>query len=250
MAKKKKKATAKKKKKAVKKSAKKIKEQKKLIRTIKNPHRYFKLDVGRYGGEVAMGSITKEQFEFWEGKDDDFAQYMNDRGFDPAEANEKYGVPEAARFDKEFYEYEDICHMSGPEFSDGQYVTITETDKDGNALRDDDGGFVEDQQVDMEKFKKLGVKVNCLAEHHSGSDSCKDKYYLFGQYFNKGGWGTEGVIKTGPDGFDFKRMKIAYENCDGFKCFNEIEYDGEIHYLQEDSTGKSSSFYVMEGDDV
>src|SRR6056300_1116709 len=134
------------------------KKKKELVKAIKNPTRWWKLDFGRYGGEVAMGEITEAQFDFLEGKDDDLAQYLNDRGFDPAEANEKYGVPENARFDKEFYEYEDICHMSGPEFSDGQYVTITETDKDGNALRDDDGGFVEDQQVDMEKFKKLGVK--------------------------------------------------------------------------------------------
>jgi len=253
MVKKKKKVTpkkTKKKKKAVKKSARKIKEQKKLIRTIKNPHRYFKFDVGRYGGEVAMGSITKEQFEFWEGKDDDFAQYMNDRGFDPAEANEKYGVPENARFDKEFYEYEDICHLSGPEWSEGQTLTIQEVDRDGNALQDDDGGFVEDEQIDLGDLEKKGVKVECIAEHHSGSDSCKDKYYLFGQYFNKGGFYTNEIIQTGPDGIDFRKMAIRYENADGFRVFNEIEYDGTGYYLEEDSTGKSSSFYVMEGDDV
>jgi hypothetical protein len=45
-------------------------------------------------------------------------------------------------------------------------------------------------------------------------------------------------------------MKIRYENADGFRCFNEIEYDGTAYYLEEDSTGKSSSFYVMEGDQV
>ena len=236
-------------KKVAKKSKKKIAEQKKLIRTIKNPERYFKLDFGRYGGEVAMGSITKEQFTFWEGKDDDLAQYLNDRGFDPAEANEKYGVPENARFDKEFYEYEDIVHTSGPEFSDGQYMNIQETDKDGQPLKDDEGNFVEDQSIEMGDFEKLGVRVNCSGDHHSGSDSCKDVYYLFGQYFNKGGWYT-GTIKTGPDGIDFKKMTIDYDDCDGFKCFNEIGYDGEMHYLEEDSTGKSSSFYVMEGDDV
>lgn len=243
---KKKKAT----KKPAEKSKKKIAEQKKLIRAIKTPERYFKVEFGRYGGEVAMGEITEAQFSFWEGKEDDLAQYMNDRGFDPAEANEKYGVPEDARFDREFYEYEDIVHTSGPEFSDGQYMTLTEVDKDGEYLRDDDGNFVEDQQIDMRDFKKMGVRVRCVAEHHSGSDSCKDKYYIFGQYFNKGGFYTEAPIKTGPEGFDLKKMEINYENADGFKVFSAITYDGEEHYLQEDSTGKSSSFYVMEGDDV
>ena len=249
MVKKKKKVTTKKKK-VAKKTTKKIREQKKLIRTIKNPERYFKFDFSRYGGEVAMGSITKEQFDFWEGKDDDFAEYLNDRGFDPAEANEKYGVPENARFDKEFYEYDDIVHTSGPELADGQTLTITEQDKDGNALQDDDGNYIEDQMVDFKEFKKKGVTVECMAEHNSGSDSCKGVHYMFSQYFNKGGWYTTEPIKTGPDGIDFRKMKVQYEDAEGFKGFSCIEYDGETYDLEEDSTGKSSSFYVMEGDAV
>jgi len=99
-------------------------------------------------------------------------------------------------------------------------------------------------------FEELGAKITCEAEHTPDSESCKNKYYFFGQYFNKGGWYTDEVIKTGPDGFDFKKLEIAYQNCDGFKVFNEFLYDGNSYYLQEDSTGKSSSFYVMEGDEV
>ena len=53
--------------------------------------------------------------------------------------------------------------------------------------------------------------------------------------------------KAGSDGIEFDKMKIRYEDADGFKVFNEIEYDGEAYYLEEDSTGKSSSFYVGEG---
>lgn len=240
--------TKKTKKKAVKKSDKKIKEQRKLIRTIKTPERFFRVDFGRYGGEVAMGEITEAQFNYWEGKDEEFAEHM--AGADWGEDREDDGTPEEAKFIKPFYDYEDICHTSGPELSDGQTMTITEVDKDGNSLRDDDGNFMEDQQIDMKDFKKLGVRVNCVAEHNSGSDSCKDKYYLFGQYFNKGGWGTQDIIKTGPEGFDLKKVVINYENCDGFSVFSEFEYDGTSYHLDEDSTGKSSTFYVMEGDDV
>ena len=224
------------------------KQKEQLVRTIKNPERYFKVDFGRYGGEVAMGEITEAQFEHWYGKEEELATYLNDRGFDPDEANKN--VPAEAQFDKEFYEFEDICHLSGPELSDGQTMTITEVDKNGDTLRDKDGNFLDDIQIDMADFKKKGVKVKCIAEHHSGSKSCKDKYYLFGQYFNKGGWYSNEIIKTGPNGFDFKKMSIDYENADGFKVFSEFTYDGESYYLEEDSTGKSSSFYVMEGDDI
>ena len=255
MTKKKKKVTpkkTKKKKKAVKKSAKKIKEQKKLIRTIKNPHRYFKFDVGRYGGEVAMGSITESQYAYWCDKDQsEFEDHMRMAEWGEENQDETYKqVPEKARFTKSFYEYEDICHMSGPEFSDGQTLTIQEVDRDGNALQDDDGNFVDDEMIDLGDLEKKGAKIECVAEHNSGSDSCRDKFFVFGQYFNKGGFGTNETIQTGPDGIDFRKMAIRYENADGFKCFNEIEYDGTAYYLEEDSTGKSSSFYVGAGDDV
>ena len=236
-------------KKPLKKSARKIKQQKELIRTIRNPERYFRVDFGRYGGEVAMGSITEGQFNYWyEQGADALGEYMAKVDYDAAEANKD--VPADARFNQPFYEYEDICHLSGPELSDGQIMTITEVDKDGNSLQDDDGNWLEDRQIDMKDFKKLGVKVKCIGEHHPGSKSCRDKYYIFGQYFNKGGWGTQEIIKTGPKGFDLKKCAINYENADGFKVFNEIVYDGTGYYLDEDSTGKSSSFYVMEGDNV
>ena len=242
----------KKKKKVVKKSAKKIKEQKKLIRTIKNPHRYFKFDVGRYGGEVAMGEITEDQFAYWADKDQsEFEEHMRMAEWGEDQQDDEYKkVPEKARFTKSFYEYGDICHMSGPEWSDGQTLTIQEVDKDGNALQDDDGGYLEDETINLEDLEKKGVKVECVAEHNSGSDSCRDKFFVFGQYFNKGGFMTQEVIQTGPDGIDFGKMAIRYENADGFRCFNEIEYDGTAYYLEEDSTGKSSSFYVGAGDDV
>jgi hypothetical protein len=224
------------------------KQKEELIRTIKNPERYFRVDFGRYGGEVAMGEITKEQFEYWEGKDEEFAEHM--AGADWGDDREDDGTPPEAKITRPFYEFEDICHLSGPELSDGQIMTITEIDKNGDTLRDNDGNFLDDIQIDMKDFKKKGVKVKCIAEHNSGSKSCKDKYYLFGQYFNKGGWGTTDPIKTGPEGFNLKKMEINYENADGFKVFGDILYDGDSFYLEEDSTGKSSSFYVMEGDDV
>ena len=61
---------------------------------------------------------------------------------------------------------------------------------------------------------------------------------------------TPDIIKTGPDGIEIDKLKISYVNADGFKVFNEVEYDGEEYYLEEDSTGKSSSFYVNRGDRI
>ena len=224
-----------------------IKEKKKLIRTIKNPNRFFRLNFSRYGGEVAMGTITKDQYEYWS-DNDGFEEYMVAVDYDPADANKE--IPKRAQFDQPFYEYSDICHLSGPEWDDSQTVYIEELDKNGKPMEDDDGNFVQDIQHDFGDLESLGAEIMCSEEHHAGTKSCENEYYVFGQYFNKGGWHTPDIIKTGPDGIEIDKLKIRYVNADGFKVFNDIEYDGEEYYLEEDSTGKSSSFYVSCGDKI
>ena len=222
-----------------------IEQKKKLIKTIKNPIRYFRLNFGRYGGEVAMGTITKDQYEYWT-DNDGFEEYMGQVDFDSEDANKE--IPDRAQFDRPFYEYSNICHTSGPEWEDSQTLYIEELDKDGRSLEAEDGGFVPDIQHDLGDLESLGAEVKCLEEHHASSKSCENEYYVFGQYFNKGGWHTPDIIKTGPDGIEIDKLKIEYVNADGFRVFNEVEYDGEVYYLEEDSTGKSSSFYVNKGE--
>ena len=222
-----------------------IEQKKKLIKTIKNPVRYFRLNFNRYGGEVAMGTITKDQWEYWS-DNDGFEEYMGQVDFDPEDANKE--IPKRAQFDRPFYEYSNICHTSGPEWDESQTMYIEEIDKDGKPLEKEDGGFVPDIQHEFGDFESLGAEVVCEEEHHASSKSCENEYYVFGQYFNKGGWHTPDIIKTGPDGIEMDKLKIRYINADGFKVFNEIEYDGEVYYLEEDSTGKSSSFYVNCGE--
>ena len=225
-----------------------IKEKKKLIRTIKNPIRYFRLNFSRYGGEVAMGTITKDQYEHWIEKQSEFEEYMVQVDSDPEDANKE--IPKKAQFDQPFYEYNNICHLSGPEWADSQTMYIEEIDKDGKPLENDDGGFVADIQHDFGDLESLGALIKCNEEHNAGSKSCENEYYVFGQYFNKGGWHTPDIIKTGSDGIEMDKLTIEMINADGFKVFSQIEYDGESYHLEEDSTGKSSSFYVGCGDRI
>ena len=223
-----------------------LKQKKHLIQAIKTPQRFFKINIGRYGGEVAMGTITKDQYDYW-CKNDYFEQYMIDVDHDPEGANKD--IPVKAQFNKPFYEYEDITHLSGPELADSQMIYVEEVDKLGRPMEDGNGGYVKDIEIDMANLESLDADVRCAEEHHASSKSLKHHYYFFGQYFNKGGWTTD-TFKTGPEGFDPSKLKIEYVNADGFKVFNEIVYDNVPYYLEEDSTGKSSSFYVAKGIDV
>jgi hypothetical protein len=173
---------------------------------------------------------------------------MGQVDFDADDANKE--IPKRAQFDAPFYEYSNICHVSGPEWADGQTMYIEELNKDGNPMEDDKDGYVKDIQHEFEDLESLGALIKCTEEHNTGSKSCENEYYVFGQYFNKGGWHTPDIIKTGPDGIEIDKLTIEMVNADGFKVFNEIEYDGEVYYLEEDSTGKSSSFYVAKGDNL
>ena len=94
-----------------------IKEKEKLIRTIKTPNRFFRLNFSRYGGEVAMGTITKDQYDYWNEKEG-FETYMAEVDYDTQDANKH--IPARAQFDQPFYEYSNICHVSGPEWADSQ----------------------------------------------------------------------------------------------------------------------------------
>ena len=82
-----------------------IEQKKKLIKTIKNPIRYFRLNFSRYGGEVAMGTITKDQYDYWS-DNDGFEEYMGLVDSDPENANKE--IPKRAQFDQPFYEYNNI----------------------------------------------------------------------------------------------------------------------------------------------
>jgi len=225
-----------------------LKQKKHLIQTIKTPERFFQINIGRYGGEVAMGTITKDQYDYWFNSDD-FEQYMIDVDYDPEGANKN--IPVKAQFNKPFYEYEDICHLSGPELADGQMIYVSEYDKMGKPApsQDEEYDFIKDIKIDMADLESLDADVKCTEEHHASSKSLKNSYYFFGQYFNKGGWTTD-RFKTGPEGFDPSKLKIEYVNADGFNVFNEIIYDDVPYYLEEDSTGKGSSFFVNAGENV
>ena len=130
-------------------------------------------------------------------------------------------------------------------------IYVSEYDKMGKPApsQDEEYDFIKDIKIDMSDLDQLGAKVICAEEHHASSKSLKHHYYFFGQYFNKGGWTTD-TFKTGPEGFDPSKLKIEYVNADGFNVFNEIIYDDVPYYLEEDSTGKGSSFFVNAGENV
>ena len=81
-----------------------------------------------------MGEITKAQYDYWSDKgQDEFSDYMSQIGFDGQVPNKD--IPKEAQFEKEFFEYEDICPWSWSELASSSNSNHIECDKDGHPTR-------------------------------------------------------------------------------------------------------------------
>lgn len=87
----------------------------------------YKYEISVYGrgGEFALGTVTKEQYNFWkndnevmsvlkgfENAEDAFADYI----IDTYEYEDDESIPEQAKFDDNWHEHDDIYHMFGANY--------------------------------------------------------------------------------------------------------------------------------------
>ena len=81
-------------------------EQQELIETLKFTPRTYRISLWGYGGEIAIGSLTKEQYEFW--KDKDEADLIN-HCTDYEDEDSGIDIPEEAKFCTDGAWYETLC---------------------------------------------------------------------------------------------------------------------------------------------
>jgi hypothetical protein len=190
------------------------------------------------GTDRGIGTITKEQYEYWNEHSDDLGDALNDQ-YD-YEENE---TPEEARLPYEYYnEYEDIAFETGID-EDSCYIEIT--DPDGNEVYDDE-------------------LFSFLTTVHGDSDSCDeateetDEMYLntacmpagYYVYWQQGGKGTyfEGTIFLDKDSeFDPKLLKFNTVDFDGNSMITTVLYDNEeINNDGGEWSGKWDDYQVIE----
>ena len=189
------------------------------------------------GTDRGIGTITKEQYEYWNEHSDDLGDALNDQ-YD-YEENE---TPEDAKLPYEYYnEYEDIAFETGID-EDSCYISIT--DSDGNELYDDE-------------------LFSFLTTVHGDSDSCdeateeKDEVYFntscmsegYYVYWQQGGKGTyfEGTIEIDKDSeFNPKLLKFNTVDFDGNSMVTNVLYDDEdIENSGGEWSGKWDDYQVI-----
>ena len=224
------------------------KQKAQLIDRIKHGVRKYKFGIQRYGGETVVGNITPYQYHYWKNRQSELTDYL--MGLDRENYEQEHNLPQDARFERDWYENDNVAHTCGAPISSSNYLHIEEFDQHGAAIRDEKGHYVfrDPIELDIDNIHKLGIE---LVE----SDACVDvdhpdlvnEYYLWGSTANKGAWTTEGEIEIDGE-LDLKKLKLHYRQIEGSDICHAISYaDGEPRHLEEDSTGSSQECRVLEG---
>jgi hypothetical protein len=205
-----------------------IEEKQELIDTLKFTPTTCKLNIWGYGGEIAVGRITPEQYNFWKPVTEEHGDsLLVNHCTDYTDEDQPFEIPEEAKFctDGNWYEVDDIEHMSGAEFSDHNSIEV-EDDKGSTVWSGKLGHSLEDEGVEIESSESFASEAEDCTHYHCFQSTEKGTFFS-GEF-------------TLRAPFDPKKLKIYTTDVEGWELVSSVHYDGEEIEGQDgyDTTGK------------
>lgn len=190
----------------------------------------YRIEISGLGGEIVIGKVKREFYDFVEENDIDIEEYA--WNFDFFEENE-VEIPEDIRpFEPgDWYDCDNITHNCGPALDDC-YISVM--DENETVLYD---------ALTSSAFIDLGMEYNC--EEIYPQETLEDgEVYFIGQSIEKG---LFQVYEVEAESFDPAKILLQVEDCDGWEIVNGLSYDGvALDDLGELSTsGKGSEFQLI-----
>lgn len=199
-------------------------------------HRY-RIEIRGYGGEYCLGTITKEQYEFW--TDNQVMSIL--KGFDNAEEAftdyivdiDEYAhddsIPESAKFEYYWHEIDEIYHNFGANVHNAWILVHEITNDKEIAVLD-------------EEVTKLVEKTESVIDYHD-YDWPEDAEYLLESISSEKGTFFQGEFETDKP-LDLNLFKIhTYEAWNEEEIICNVEYAGEdIENEGGDTNGKGYFF--------
>ena len=213
--------------------------------------RYFKIETGRYGGEVVCGEVTPEFYEYWVDREDhELQEAMWSDGEDHPDS------PKPRSDDDEYWtawhDIDDFLHLSAP-YADNSYRVCEIKLKEGVTFDEEYGGF-ESESDGYDFFEELtdwddqeDRDYIALASQELygdrdkfGSDNCVP--VLFFHSAEKGAFGEVIVVTDGAD-FNPAKFRIDMVETDVGEFIQSYWYDKKVlpvNYDWSDSMGKGT----------
>lgn len=191
----------------------------------------YRIELSGRGGEVVLGNVKKEFYDFVEENNIDFEEYASDWGF-----FDEYDIdiPEDIRpFEPgDWYEGDDIAHGCGPAIDDC-YVSVL--DGNDNIIYD---------ALTFGAFADLGAECDSGTEIYPTETLDDGDVYYIGQSFEKG---LFLVYEIEADSFDPAKLTFITTDYDGWEIVTGAQYDSvDLDDLGELSTvGKGIEFQLI-----
>lgn len=211
------------------------KQKKQLVEALKFTPQQYHIRCWGYGGEVVMGTVKREVYDYFVKNEIDLEDFVNDWDNDMEVPNEL--CPFAPG---EWHECDNLAHESGVEMNDACWIEIT----------DGDGNTIWQSCLDVGALSDAGVELIETCETYA-SFQPNGTVVFYGQNFEKGTFFDQAFDVTSP--FDHTKLTMHYEDIEGWPLLTAIFYRGEElteGYDGYATTGKSSryEFHVIGSD--
>lgn len=204
-------------------------EQRELLQTIKFPPRKYAVEIVGRGGEIVIGMVNRDAYDYLADNDIDISDLIDDEDND-------LEIPDEYRFIEEgaWFELDDIAHENGATMDDLSDIIVYD-EKGIEVWRHSlEFGVLADDNIEYEEISECYI-----------NDKLKDGEVAFiGQSFEKGVFfGGEFTLK---EEFDSTKFKIEYSDIEGWNIFSSLQYDGEyIDTTEYDTNGKGMDFQLI-----
>jgi hypothetical protein len=204
--------------------AQKLAEQEKLIATLKFTPRSYRVSMWGYGGEVVIGTISREIYDYF--KDNKLS--VSDFAWDSDYAEAK-GIPEDMWpfTPGSWYDCDDLCHTNGVSRNAGHLQ-----------VDDENGNEILNRELDSIDGTDIQLSIN--DEYWPGSVG--DGVVFIGRSNEKGTFFDAELPLTLP--FDQEKLTLVYDEVENEDIVYTVSYNGEdLDNYGANTDGKSSDFY-------
>lgn len=189
----------------------------------------FEISIFGRGGELVVGQISKECFEYWNSREsEELDEHLGNDG-------ENVDVPSECSL-REWTDQDGIAHCNGPEFDTGE-TRISVTNASGEEIWQ--------AKCDSESLNEGGIQVEC--ESSIEIHELTPGFYFCGKAYEKGSFYS---ATYESQVFDPTKLKFVTRNVNGWNLLDEAYYDDEPLAGKENASTRTngSEFYVEESE--